>query len=378
MRPNRQKMLVLITRVLLCALGINSVAVMSAKHCASKLIDSTQGLKIELNGASRIKSVDSIFKALLTGTPFELKIPKNVKPRLSLKKQSHQVRYSAMDFPHFPYSLKAAHTDDDKFRHDQIIALSTFLEKIESAQHRGIPLSQLMRKTHLGKYFFSSSPAAAKSRSFFSQPHKVTSLTERIIRLGRFPWVYIDQHGDYVVTNRNFISHLRQSGQKYLNVYRGHGDFDVYFYHLLMDGSKRTKLREDFAEWLQRNILEVSDRRKVTKDVLRSFAERLRNQHHTLDSILGDMSKKMTTSTMFTSLTPNTAHFWLEGIGKTERDGLTEVLELRLDLTKLDDTYLEQIIYGNDLEVEVVFPFATDTQRAALRNAVSIQSYKEH
>jgi len=70
---------------------------------------------------------------------------------------------------------------------------------------------------------------------------------------------------------------------------------------------------------------------------------------------------------MFTSLTDKTSFTW------AQQKENSEVLELRLDLEKIPDWYIEQIIYGADLEVEVAFPFATEGQRDALRGSLKIQ-----
>jgi len=186
--------------------------------------------------------------------------------------------------------------------------------------------------------------------------------------LGRPPFLFVNRSGDKTLTTEHLIRFLKKKGSRTLTLYRGHSSFDYFFYRLLLGDHRASSiLRKKFANWLEENLIETSIARDVEQDWLRTIISLLRNKNTNIESILSEISSKLTTSVMFTSLTDKTSFTW------AQQKENSEVLELRLDLEKIPDWYIEQIIYGADLEVEVAFPFATEGQRDALRGSLKIQ-----
>jgi hypothetical protein len=315
---------------------------------------------------SSLRELEPVFKSLRDGEPFELHIPKGTKFNLFPAEPSYRVRHSAGTVDYFPYELRRATSENDKYTDDKLRYLQTALYDLERAQKRREPLEKVWGGNFDGRLFFTASPTTAKSNSLFKHPERLEGIIERTQELGRPPFLYRKKNGDMVLTDEHLLSHLKKQGERKLTLYRGHHSFDYFFYRLLL-GKEDQKLRNQFAQWLEKNAYNVAYMRHIEPRSVEGFIAMLRDKKVPTDDVLGALSSQATTSAMFTSMTRDHSGTW------AENKDLSEVVTLELDLEKIPDSYLPQILYGNDLDIEIVFPFATAEQRQALRSAMTLK-----
>jgi hypothetical protein len=315
-----------------------------------------------------LRDLEQIFKQAVAGQNYEIVIPKKVRLNLFRTEPAYSVRYSERRVDYFPYRLGDAKSEDSKYLHDHLEALRDSLSMIERSQKSKSPLGDIWKFNLDGQFFFTQSPTAAASNRLFQRADRLLAVIDRTERLGRFPFMHIKENGDMVLTNEHFFEYLKRGGSRAITLYRGHHSFDYYFYNLLLKKEKDLKqLRSNFADWLEDQSLNLSISRNTERSQIQDFISRLNNKKEPIVAILSEMSKQLTTSAMFTSLTNATSAYWANG------KNLSEIIQLKLDLRKIPDWYLKQILYGSDLEVEIVLPFATQSQIEALQNSLTIQ-----
>lgn len=315
---------------------------------------------------SSLKDLEEVFSALYHGKSFELRIPKGIRLNLFPTEPKQSVRHIERTENYYPYRFKSAETLDAQYRDDIVSALRDCLYDIERAQKLKRPLPEIWKANFDGKFFFTRSPTTGKSNRLFQRPERLRDIVKRTQRLGTFPFLELQKNGDRVITNRHFLDYLKDGGNQSLKLYRGHGAFDTFFYRLLL-GKENMQLRKKFALWLEEETLNFARSRNVSEEFTEKIIQKLRNNKIPTEEIIEDLSKNATTSAMFTSLSNTNSTYWTRGKG-------SELLNLNLNLDKITAGYLEQVLFGADLDIEVVFPFLTSSQRTSLREALKIEN----
>lgn len=232
------------------------------------------------------------------------------------------------------------------------------------------PLQALQKGSVFQKhtdFAFVRSEMAAKSRTLYQYPQAAEAIIQDVRSSGRMPFAYKDKNRNIVVTNEHLFRVYREQNIEKIHLYRGQGGFDVYYLRLLLNKSKNEmQLRNEFAEWLIKYQKEVQKSRGVTGEQYNKLIVDLQDSKRSLEDIFSQNSPIFTTSLMYTSLSKESPNFF------AARTQNPEVLTLTVDLNKLPDWYIDRVIYGSDLNIEVVFPFITAQDRQVLREAVSI------
>lgn len=339
------------------------------QSCRSVLSTETSSFVYVLSGKeTSLRDLEGVFRRLSSGENFELIIPKKVKINLTIEPKK-ALLFAEQETDYFPYYLKQPRLEEDSYTQLSLYSFREALEKIKEARERGVELSETWKGHYEKKFFFVLSPAPAGSQNYFGNQKRVFDLINIVKTRGRRPFLYIKKNGDMVFTNKNLLKHLRASGQSLLTVTRTQASFDYFFYRLLLAKTKKEKRkwREQFADWIEENSSEFS-RRTTKYSHQREAIELLRSKAVSTKKVLGEISRKFTTSLMFTSLTNNHSGYWFN-----DKDPLSETISLELDLSKIPDWYLDEIFYGNDLDIEMVFPYAAKKQREVLRASLSIR-----
>lgn len=340
-------------------------ALPSGAETRERPLTRVEGLeRFQLAGHERtLRDLEDVFRSLVTGKEFELVIPRNYQFKLKFD-SSYSVRHIEKDVIYFPYHLNGAVTSEAKYFHDLGSELAKAIEKIQFLQKTDQPVEWV---EFMGmQYRFNASPSTGKNRSFFAHPAAVASLVETVQKIGRPPFMFVDASGAWHLTNQHFLQHLKDRGIHKIKVYRGHSGFDLFFYRALLGKDERTS-RTEFADWLRRSV--NGDARLFgERNWWNQIISRLENLSEREDQILLEIAGKATTSVMFTSLSHRNSRYWIH-----PREN-SEVLELELDLDALPRSYLNQILTGLDIDVEIVFPFTTIEQIEAMKSALSIVS----
>jgi hypothetical protein len=318
-------------------------------------------LKVVLTGQEQsFRELEPVFRALVGNQKFELVVPENVLPHLQ-EKTEDEADHSQKDVSYFPYHFTRAESEAAKYYQGLLTRFSSDLMKFQKEKVH----ERLWFKNYFGEWFrFHASPTSGKNRTYFAQPQKAQELVEAVQKYGKPPFLYVTDMGDVVITNESFIRHLKNRGHQSITLFRGHSDFDIHFYHLLL-GKEDTIARKELADWIrERGFAPLREPQDFKW--WKNLAQKLEDPSQPSDQILLQIAQSTTTSMLFTSLDTNFTDDYMN------RAETSETLELNLDLNKLPDSYLEKIMVGGDEDVEVVFPYTSIEDIRALRSSLSI------
>lgn len=310
------------------------------------------------------RDLEPVFKALVSNRAFDLIIPKDYQFQLAID-HAYSVRHSEKDVSYFPYHLDQATNDEARYFHDLLDRFSALLSKFQFLQmtKQTIDWVEWMGSS----YRFNASPTTGKSSQFFAKQARVVSLQSTVKKIGRPPFTYIDTSGNWHITNQHFLKFLKNRGIEKVSLYRAQSGFDRYFYRLLLSqGNEESLRRAEFANWL-RNQGAYHARPPNENGWWNEIIAKLDDVSQPTDAILLEIAGKSTTSLMFTSITNKYSSHWIGA----KKD--SEIIQVELNLDQLPEPYLEQIFVGDDLDTEVVFPFTSLEQMAAMRASLRIK-----
>jgi hypothetical protein len=338
-------------------------------HC-SQLFSFSEPESISITGKEKsVRDLEPLFRKVENGEPLNIEISHRVKLKMFPEEPAYGIRYSERSVDYYPYHLKAATSDEDRYVHARLYEMNDLIFKIELAQKRGEPFREYFSHSCVDDLCFLPSPVGANSRGMFKKPEGILRIIEQSKKFGRPPFIIMSKKGDLRITSEHFLRYKKRMGVRTLTLYRGHSGFDYFFYRLLLVEEKgAAKIRREFANWIEGNLINEAYRRNVNEKRLEKFAELLRDKRVSTDTVFEEMSGELTTSAMFTSLTTNMTESWANP-GKK----YSEILTLSLDLEKIPEWYIDDVLFGKDLSVEVVFPYVTRDQRAALRSSLRIR-----